>query len=98
MNYRIEGEHVYFDHIDFKGDAISLQGNGDMDFQSKIHLKFGASIGRGEVDMPVVKEVLRGASRQITQINIDGTLQDPQIHRETLPALNEAVQQLQNRK
>ena len=34
IDYRIEGEHIYFDRIDFHGDAISLRGKGEMDFQS----------------------------------------------------------------
>ena len=28
INFRIQGEHVYFDRIDFTGDAISLSGQG----------------------------------------------------------------------
>ena len=38
INYRVEGEHIYFDRIDFHGDAISLRGKGEMDFQSEIAL------------------------------------------------------------
>ena len=33
IDFRIEGEHVYFDKLDFKGDAISLLGKGEMNFQ-----------------------------------------------------------------
>ena len=36
VDYRIEGEHVYFDRIDFNGDAVSLRGNGEMNFQTEI--------------------------------------------------------------
>ncbi len=40
MDYRIEGEHIYLDRIDFNGDAISLRGKGEMDFQSNVKLNF----------------------------------------------------------
>ena len=34
-DFRIQGEHIYFDKIDFTGDAISLLGKGEMNFQSE---------------------------------------------------------------
>jgi hypothetical protein len=102
IEYRIEGEHIYFNRIDFNGDAISLHGNGDMDFQSAIRMTFHAQVGRGEFDLPFVKQVFSGASQQIMLIHVSGTLQNPETRREALPAVNQALQQLrdelQNRK
>ena len=92
IDYRIEGEHIYFDRIDFHGDAISLRGKGEMDFQSQIALTFSAKVGRGEFDVPLVKQVFRGASEQLMLIHVDGPLQDPQTRKEALPAVNEALQ------
>ncbi len=96
INYRIEGEHIYFDRIDFEGDAISLLGKGEMDFQSQIALTFSAKVGRGELDLPLVKQVFRGASEQLMLIHVDGPLQDPQTRKEALPAVNEALQHLRD--
>jgi hypothetical protein len=96
MDYRVEGEHIYFDRIDFNGDAISLLGKGEMDFQSNIRMNFHAIVGRGEIDLPLVKEVFRGASQQIMQINVDGTLQNPDTRREAFPVVKQALQQLQD--
>jgi hypothetical protein len=95
MDYRIEGEHVYLDRIDFIGDAISLRGQGEMDFQSNINLKFTPTVGRGEIDLPIIKQVFRGASEQIFPIYVGGTLQKPDIRKEPFPAVNQALQQLQ---
>ena len=92
IDYRIEGEHIYFDRIDFHGDAISLRGKGEMDFQSAIRLTFYATVGRGELDLPVIKQVFSGASQQIMLIHVDGTLQNPETRREALPAVNQALQ------
>ena len=94
IDYRIEGEHIYFDRINFDGDAISLRGKGEMDFQSQIALTFSAKVGRGEFDVPLVKQVFRGASEQLLLIHVDGPLQDPQTRKEALPAVNEALQHL----
>ena len=96
MNYRVEGDHIYFDRIDFRGDAISLRGKGEMDFQSAIRLTFYALVGRGDWEVPVLKQVFHGASQQLMLIHVDGTLQSPQTSRETLPALNHALQQIRD--
>ena len=42
IDFRVQGEHVYFDRLNFNGDAISLLGKGEMDMQSEIHLAFTA--------------------------------------------------------
>ena len=85
VDYRIEGEHIYFDRINFHGDAISLRGKGEMNFQSQIGLTFYATVGRGELDLPVIKQVFSGAAQQIMLIHVDGTLQNPQTRKEALP-------------
>jgi len=95
VNYRIEGEHIYFDQIDFRGDAISLRGKGEMDFQSSIRLTLHALVGRGELDLPIIEQVFSGASQQIMLIHVDGTLQNPKTRKEALPVVNQALQQLQ---
>ena len=94
VNYRIEGEHVYFDQIVFRGDAISLRGKGEMNFNSAIKLTFYTLVGRGEIDLPVIKEVFRGASQQLMQIHVAGTLQNPETRKEALPIVSQALQQL----
>jgi hypothetical protein len=96
IDYRVEGEHVYFDRIDFRGDAISLRGKGEMDSQSAIRLTFYTLVGRGEIELPVIKQVLRGASQQLVAIHVDGTLQEPKTRQEALPALSQALQQLRD--
>jgi hypothetical protein len=96
IDYRIEGEHIYFDRIDFRGDAISLRGKGEMDWQSAIRLTFYTLVGRGELDLPLIKPLLRGASQQLVLIHVDGTLQEPKTSQETLPALSQALQQLRD--
>jgi hypothetical protein len=92
IDYRIEGEHIYLNPIEFRGDAISLHGTGQMDFKSNIGLKFCVTLGRGELDMPLLKQFVRGAAEQIMTIYVGGTLQNPETRRETLPAVNQALQ------
>jgi hypothetical protein len=97
IDFRIEGEHFYFDRIDFTGDAISLRGNGEMNFQGETRLTFAAVIGRGELGMPALRNFFTGASEQFLQIHVGGTLQNPEIRKEAFPGVNHALQQLQDR-
>ncbi len=95
IRFRVEGQHIYFDQIDFSGDAISLLGKGEMDFQQNVRMTFHAIVGRGDLDLPVLKQVLGGASQQIMLIHVTGTMQQPETRREAFPAVNKALQQLQ---
>jgi hypothetical protein len=94
MKYQIQGEHIYLDPIVFHGDAISLRGKGELNFQSQIGLTFYATVGRGELDLPVIKQVFSGASQQMMRIHVDGTLQNPETRREALPAVNQVLQEI----
>ncbi len=94
IDYRIEGEHIYFDRIDFRGDVISLRGEGQMDFQSQLDLTFSTKVGSGEIALPFVNQLFKGASEQIMVIHVGGTLQNPETRREALPGVNRVLQQL----
>jgi len=98
IDFRIEGEHIYFDQIDFSGDAVSLLGKGEMDLQHNIQLAFHAIVGRGELNVPVVSQLFNGASQQIMMIRVSGTLQEPEMRRDPFPGVSQAVQALQERK
>jgi hypothetical protein len=79
----------------YRGDAVSLRGKGEMDFQSAIKLTFHAIVGRGELNLPIIKQVFSGASQQIMLIHVDGTLQNPETRKEAFPGVSQALQQLQ---
>ncbi len=95
MSFRIEGPHIYLDPITFSGDAISLSGNGEVDLQTNLQLAFSAQLGPTEERIPLISGLLGGASEQILQIRVKGTLQDPVVTKEAFPGVNKALQQLQ---
>jgi len=95
IDFRIQGNHVYFDRIDFNGDAISLLGKGEMNFQSDIRLTFHPVVGRDEWRVPVLHDLLRGASRQVMLVHVGGTLRHPETSKEVFPTVNQAFEKLQ---
>jgi hypothetical protein len=95
IDFHVEHGRLYFDRLNFNGDAISLVGTrGEMDFQGNVNLVFHSVVGRGDRSVPILGEILGGASQQIMQIRVTGTLQNPETRREPLPAVNQAIQQL----
>jgi hypothetical protein len=98
VQFHIEGEHVYFDRLQFNGDAISLAGKGEMDFQGDTRMVFTATVGRADAGLPVLRNFFTGASQQLMQIRVNGNLQNPEnldIRQEAFPGVNQALKSLQ---
>lgn len=94
--FHLRGEHVYLDPIKFTGDAISLKGQGEVGLDKSVRLDMHALVGRDEIRVPVLSDLVGKASEQLLLIRVDGTLDHPQIRRETLPAVNQALADLQD--
>ena len=94
IDFHIQGGHIYLTDISFDGDAISLEGSGDMDFESRIRLTFRAMLGNGKWQVPGLREVLGRAGQQIMVIHIGGTLQNPEKRNEPFPGLHQVLQRL----
>jgi hypothetical protein len=95
VDFRIEGEHFYFDRIDFTGDVMRLSGNGEMDFQGNTNLKLAVA-GRGDLGIPLLHNLFTSASQQAMAIHVGGTVQKPEIRKEAFPGVNQALKQLQD--
>ncbi len=94
-NYRIQGPHIYLDQLDFKGDAVSLLGRGETNFDHQLRLEFEPVVGRDEIRLPFVKNIVRGAGRQTLRMSVTGTLSDPQVTTQPLPGINNLIKQLE---
>jgi hypothetical protein len=97
IDFRIQGEHLLFDRINFNGDAVSMLGKGQMSFDRALDLTFHAMVGRDDSNfhVPVLRGVLGEASQQIMQIRVEGTCDNPETRREAFPGVNRALQALQ---
>jgi len=95
VGFTVSGPHVHLSPIDFKGDAISLLGKGEMDFDSNIDLAFYAVVGRDVLHVPLVSPIGHGVSQRTMTLKVGGTLQDPHTSRQVLPGVKEALARLQ---
>ncbi|MGO9110984.1 MAG: AsmA-like C-terminal region-containing protein [Thermoguttaceae bacterium] len=94
IDFRIEGEHVYFDKLDFKGDAISLSGKGEMNFQGDTDMVLAATVGHADAGLQAVHNFFSRTSQLVMQIRVHGNLQNPDIKEEVLPGVNQALKSL----
>lgn len=90
-DFRIVGDHFYFDRISFSGDAITLRGQGEANFNTDLALTFYAAVGKDDIDIPLIPDLFRAASQQIMLIHVDGKLADPSIRRDPFPVVNQAL-------
>jgi hypothetical protein len=95
VTFHIEGEHVILKNIEFSGDAISLVGDGEANLNTEINLKLQPIVGRSDLQLPAWKRLMGGASEQIMQVHVTGTLGDPRSKREAFPTINQALQTIQ---
>ena len=98
VDFHIEGPRAYLDSIELSGDAISLVGAGEIDFDSNLSLTFRSIMGEAETQLPVMKRVMGGASGQFLLVHVDGTLAEPVTSTEAFPTLAAAVQQFQTQR
>ncbi|MFM8735115.1 MAG: AsmA-like C-terminal region-containing protein [Pirellulales bacterium] len=98
VDFRIEGPHAYLDTIELSGDAISLVGNGEIDFDSNVNLMLRPIMGEAQTQLPAMKRMLGGASGQFMLVHVDGTLANPETTTEAFPTLAAAVQRLQSQR
>jgi hypothetical protein len=98
IDFHVAGEHLYFDRIDFTGDAISLWGSGEMSLERQLALKLFVQVGRGDAPIPIVGDlvsrVFREAGRNLLLIHVTGPLESPDLRPETFPGLNEMFEQM----
>jgi AsmA-like C-terminal region len=91
IDFRVQGEHILLDHVALSGDAVSLFGQGQMNFDRQINLTFHSLGGREEFQLPMLRTVLGHASRQIMQIHVEGTLDHPITRGEAFPGVSHAI-------
>lgn len=98
VDFRIEGPRAYLDTIELSGDAISLVGAGEIDFDSNINLTFRPIMGDSETQLPAMKRLLGRAGGQFMLVHVGGTLAEPVPTTEAFPTLAAALQKFQTQR
>ncbi|MFI4876825.1 MAG: AsmA-like C-terminal domain-containing protein [Blastopirellula sp. JB062] len=94
VNFQIKGEYVYLNRMTLSGDAISLTGAGEANFDGRISMRFYTELGDNRYQIPVIRPLLGEAGRNLMVIHVNGTLDHPETQQEIFPAVNETLEQL----
>ena len=97
VDFAIVNDRFVLDRIELIGDAISLIGNGQVNFNKELDLNFYTVMGRGRFYVPIISELYRASSKRVLWINVDGSMQAPQASRKILPQLNDTIKKLFDR-
>lgn len=95
MLFSIQGEHIHFQRLNLLGDAVSLYGRGETNFDRRLNLVFYSLMGPAQLPVPLLNTIVGEASQQILQLKVTGTMSNPNIEREAFPAVNQVLQQIQ---
>jgi hypothetical protein len=94
IDFSIRGTDIECHRLELNGDAISLIGNGRANLNQELDLNFYTVLGRNRFYLPVLSDLLHAGSQQLLWISVKGTVENPQLTRESFRALNEAVRLL----
>jgi hypothetical protein len=94
IDFRIEGDHLQFERINFSGDTLTLKGTGWMNLDRQIDIDFYTMVGKDRIRIPIITPALGMMSRELLLIHAGGTLDEPQLERKSFPGLNERLKQL----
>ena len=81
---------MFFDKFNLRGDAISLYGKGEMDFNKRVNMSFYTLVGKGDYYIPLVHDVFRGVSKNVMRVRLEGPINQLQIRRES-PLVDEIL-------
>jgi hypothetical protein len=94
--FSIHGPRVVVSRLDLDGNAISLSGEGELKLDgTDVQLDFYAVWGRlKQVLPPIFREIPPALGQQLLKIKMRGTVSEPQITKEPVPALAEPLERL----
>ncbi len=90
----LSGPRLTLQHIDLQGKAMSFVGGGTLDLvtdQLNVTLLAGSPV---RIKLPLLTDILQGASREIMEVKVTGTLTEPGITPQPLRSLKTALETL----
>ncbi len=94
IRYSLSGGELRLQPIDLQGSALSFLGAGTLDLGSRrldVTLVAGSPV---RLRVPVLTELVEGASRELMEVRVTGTLENPRITPQPFRSLNEAMKGL----
>ena len=94
IDFRVEGDDLALDRINFDGDLLCLKGKGRITGQREVDLKFYPQFGRDEEQLPFLRPLVGEASRQFLLIEVTGTLDRQNVTQTVFPTIDQRLAEL----
>lgn len=96
MIFDIGGGQMHIKRADLVGNAINLQGRGVVKFgdrasNSRLNLNFYSSVGRSQLAIPLVRELIGEATKGWVGVDVSGTVASPKAVIRPVPQLDDAL-------
>lgn len=92
VSFRIDGDKLPIDHLSIDGDVLSLAGSGWANLRREMHLDLYAYVGNRNQLAKLVGPLLSETRyAPLMQVEIDGTVEAPEMTRKPLPVIEDAL-------
>jgi len=92
LKFYIEGRTVHLTKIDLQGGAIALVGSGTLGYDNdELNVRLLAGSPQ-RLRVPIVTELVEGATRDLFELHVTGTLSQPKIETRPLSNLRRALE------
>jgi hypothetical protein len=92
--YVVDGRRVTFEQLQMRGENLVMGGNGWLDFGSKrVRMNFTTD-NPHMAGLPVLHDLWQGAKQELLQIQVRGTVQDPQVSAASLHTFTTTVDEV----
>ena len=94
VDFSIKGDQIELSQIKLIGDAISLIGNGYLEWMRYADVNFYSVLGRNRFHIPVLSDLYKAGCQRTLWINVGGPIDNLQTSRKVLPGLNDSIKAL----
>jgi hypothetical protein len=92
IQFALEKYLVKIVDVELTGPNISLIGSGDVNISNKrINLDLVVGVPKSLNNLPILPEIMEGASREISQIEVHGTTDSPQIKVQSMKDISDTL-------
>jgi hypothetical protein len=92
--FGVRNGKVGFERIDLEGDAINMVGEGTVDFDGAVRLRFASRMGSKTLPIPIMHDLVNMTTQGLVGVDVTGTLQDQKFEVRSLPQVDDALRRL----
>jgi hypothetical protein len=95
--YILQGNQMTFENIELRSASIVMRGAGSINFDDKrVRLTFNTDSPTHWINVPIVRDFLQTAKKELFQITVRGTVQEPKVSASAFHTVTTTVDEVLN--